>query len=181
MLITDDIINSFEDEELRFQILRLSRYGAYCELTRNNTMNFYDLMLNVKGVDAIHDFYKVFDGGHIFDTDIFKSLGSGVGLFNLMVDDDDDEDEDDESFTVTDADDDDFRERFGIPENYVCFAKSSTGNFYCVDKKKFTTSIYEWDVELGEVIEVWTNFAQWLKNEIDLAEIDIEDGNLRPR
>lgn len=177
MLITDEIINSFDNQELREQIKRLAHYGAYCQLARSNTVNLYDLTSNVKGIDALVDFYKVFDGGYIFDTDIFKALGSGVGLFNLFVD----EDDEDDSYSVTDADGEDFREEYGIPENYVCFAKSSTGSFYCVDKTKFTKSIYEWDVELGEVIEVWDSFAKWLKNEIDIAEIDIEDGLTKPR
>lgn len=176
MLIEDRIINKFEDEELKLQIIRLSRYGAYCELAMSNAYLTAEMELDISGVHALIDFYKVFDGGHIFDVDIFKAMGSGMGLFELLAGDDEDE-----TLCLTDTDDEDFRDEHGLPENYLAFAKSGTGSFYCVDKEKETKSIYEWDEDEGEVIEVWDNFAEWLGNVIDIAEIDIEDGLLKPR
>ena len=63
----------------------------------------------------------------------------------------------------------------------MCFAKADNGSLYCVDKDKDTCSIYEWDEDDCEVINVWDDFADWLKNVIDIAEIDIEDGLVKPR
>ena len=177
MLITDGIINKFDNEELKAQIKRLAHYGAYCELELSNQYLTSEMELDISGIHALLDFYKVFDGGHIFDVEIFKAMGSGMGLFELLLGDDDE----DEKTCLTDADDEDFREEHGLPENYLAFAKSETGSYYCVDKEKETKSIYEWDEDEGEVIEVWDNIADWLRNIIDIAEIDIEDGFVKPR
>ncbi|MBQ7373072.1 MAG: SMI1/KNR4 family protein [Clostridia bacterium] len=177
MLFDDEIFNQFENEKLKAQVKRLAHFGAYCELEYSPLHLVSEMEIDIGGVHALLDFYKVFNGGYIFDVDIFKAMGAGMGLYNLFTDDDDDDDE----LCLTDTDDEDFKEEHGLPENYLCFAKSGTGSFYCVDKSKETCSIYEWDCDDGEVIEVWSDFADWLRNVIDLAEIDIEDGLVKPR
>lgn len=167
MKIDKAVIEKCADTELRLVLEKLLPYQEYCLLEKGDITAYVKVFESLgKMPKQLKEWLKIFDGGELFSVSMFfADIKKG---------------EEKKLLTYEEVNSVKFKEENGIPQEIQCFAMTNYGNYYCFANDDEEECIYEWDCERCGLIIKWDSFAEWLNEQIENGQSDIEEGLLSP-
>ena len=152
----DSLLDQCNDFSLKVLLKKISVYQEYFHLMHADQDSYADfLQIAPKIPEQVKSWYRLFNGGYLFDTAFLSTERADWGVPIKLV-----------SFSL--VNDPETRKDMELPAGYTVFAIASFGDVYCFANNG-SNEIVQWSLQEHAIVGKWANFALWLSQEIGTA------------
>lgn len=149
-------ISRCDNDRIKMLLKKIEGYKEYSLLASPSALEYKRFREMFEfAPDEIRSWYKINNGGLLFDTAIFSTMlfddENGVGVISLSR----------MNYTET-------KEMLGMSADMCPFAAASFGDMYCFYNNG-SKEIVQWSLTEGRVVARWGSFSIWLNQEINAA------------